>query len=142
MSNPKLSIRSRKAQQPDGFADHSSPLDDLQNSGAVYLDWSDGRISQIYSFDSESPSLLNFKKGIASLFQLQSSDAEVTELDASGSCTATYKNLGERIFLKNKKNCQFERPNSSFARPQKVCTLIYLNIIPQVNISLTIFYCI
>ena len=139
MTNPKLSIRSRKAQQPDGFADHTSPLDNLENSSAVYLDWNDGRISQIYSFDSESPSLVNFKKGIASLFQLQSSNAEIIEMDASGSCSATYKNLGERTLLKKKSNCRFERPNSSFSRPQKVCCM-YTFVVPTINLIILCFF--
>lgn len=119
MSNPKLSVRSRKAQQPDGFIDHSSPLDDAQST-AVYIDWNDGIISHIYAFESESVSLNNLKKGIASLFQLQTSGIEIHELDASGNCTATYNSLGGRTFLKVKSNCQFRRPTSSFSQSQKV----------------------
>lgn len=125
MSNPKLSIRSRKAQQPDGFVDHSSPLDDTEST-AVYIDWNDGKISNIYAFESESISLVNFKKGIASLFQLQTSAVELNELDASGSCTAAYTNLGGRSFLKIKNDCQFQRPTTSFAQSKKV---------PHINIK-------
>lgn len=120
MVEPKLSIRSRKAQQPDGFKDHASPLDDLTNSAAVYLDWNDGRISKIYHSESESTHLVNYKKGVASLFQVQNSNGDSNEVDASGSCIATYKIVGDRTFLKNKKDCKFQRPTSSFARPQKV----------------------
>lgn len=122
MSNPKLSVRSRKAQQPDGFIDHSSPLDDAQST-AVYIDWNDGIISHIYAFESESVSLNNLKKGIASLFQLQTSGIEIHELDASGNCTATYNSLGGRTFLKVKSNCQFRRPTSSFSQSQKILGL-------------------
>ncbi|XP_046440160.1 microsomal triglyceride transfer protein large subunit-like [Daphnia pulex] len=122
MSNPKLSIRSRKAQQPDGFVDHSSPLDDTEST-AVYIDWNDGKISNIYAFESESISLVNFKKGIASLFQLQTSAVELNELDASGSCTAAYTNLGGRSFLKIKNDCQFQRPTTSFAQAKKILGL-------------------
>lgn len=93
----------------------------MREAAAVYLDWNDGRISKIYSFNTESESLLNFKKGIASLFQLQSvrTDA-VVEVDASGRCTASYENLKERTFLKKKKNCESQKPTSSFSRQQKV----------------------
>ncbi|KAI9556949.1 hypothetical protein GHT06_016743 [Daphnia sinensis] len=119
MSGPKLSVRSRKAQQPDGFVDHSSPLDDAQST-PVYIDWNDGHISHIYALESETVSLNNLKKGIASLFQLQTSGIEIHELDTSGNCTVTYNSLGGRTFLKMKNNCQFQRPTSSFSQPQKI----------------------
>lgn len=120
MTNPKLSIRSRKAQTPDGFADHTSPLDDMSSTLPVYLDWNSGKIVNIYVSESESPSLVNLKKGIASLFQLQSSSVNLKELDATGTCDASYKIVKERTFLKKKTNCQYSRPTSSVNRPQKV----------------------
>lgn len=121
MKNPKLSIRSRKAQKPDGFADHSSPLDSMGDTAAVYLDWSDGQILGFYSSDSESPSLVNLKKGIASLFQLQSSENTLEEVDASGHCKTSYKVINGRTLLKKKTGCQFQRAVSpTFSRSQKV----------------------
>ena len=50
-------------------------------STAMYIDWNDGKISNIYAFESESISLANLKKGIASLFQLQTAAVEMNELD-------------------------------------------------------------
>ena len=125
MTDPKLAIRSRKAPTADGFADHTSPLDDLANTLPVYLDWNSGKIINIYVSESESPSLVNLKKGIASLFQLQSATVNLNELDASGTCDASYKTVKGRTFLKKKTNCQYSRStSSSFSRPQKVIVLL------------------
>ncbi len=120
VKNPKLSIRSRKAPSPDGFADHSSPLDVMADTAAVYLDWNNGRIVRFYSPDSESPSLVNFKKGVASLFQVQSSEMDTDEQDTSGRCRAAYKVLDGRTLLKKKTNCRFQQPAESYNRPQQV----------------------
>lgn len=120
MKEPKLSIRSRKAHTPDGFADHSSPLDSSASTSPVYIEWRKGRISHIHSDNAESPSIINLKKGIAGLFQLQTAESQGTETDASGTCDVAYQQVGERKFLKTKSNCKFERPDSYKARPQKV----------------------
>lgn len=120
MKEPKLSIRSRKSHTPDGFADHTSPLDSLASTSPVYVEWQDGKISYIHSDKAESPSIVNLKKGIAGLFQLQTSESQHTETDASGTCHVVYEQVNDRKFSKTKSNCKYQRPNSYSARPQKV----------------------
>lgn len=120
MNNPKLSIQTRKAHTPDGFAGHASLLDEMQNTEPIFLDWFDGKIKRIFLAKSESLSLKNIKKGIASLFQFQSTGTAVKELDTSGSCLATYKVMEKKTMLKRKSNCQHFKPTKSFARKEEV----------------------
>lgn len=120
MNNPKLSIQTRKAHTPDGFAGHASLLDEMQNTEPIFLDWFDGKIKRIFLAKSESLSLKNIKKGIASLFQFQSTGTAVKELDTSGSCLATYKVMEKKTMLKRKSNCQHFKPTKSFARKEEI----------------------
>lgn len=120
MNKPKLSIQTRKAHTPDGFAGHASMLDEMQNTEPIFLDWFDGRIRKVFLAKSESISLKNIKKGIASLFQFQSTAMAVDELDTSGSCHATYKVSEKNSMVKTKSNCQHHKPTESFARKEKI----------------------
>ena len=122
MKTPKLSIKSRKAPSTDGFIPHSSSLDDQSESSAVYLDWNNGKISRIFEASSETPSSLNLKKGVASLFQVRDTKGEEKELDASGRCSVTYQQTGDVTLVKKKRNCRFLRKarSPSFTRAHKV----------------------
>jgi len=120
MINPKLSIQTRKAHTPDGFAGHASMLDEMQNTEPIFLDWFDGKIKKIFSAKSESISLKNIKKGIASLFQFQNTGTTMDEIDTSGNCLATYKVAEKNSMVKRKSNCKHFRPTKSFARKEKV----------------------
>ena len=123
MKSPKLSIRSQKAASADGFLPHSSPLDSESKAAAVYLDWNDGKILRIFSSSSESPSFLNLKKGLASLFQLHNAKGEFQEVDASGRCNVKYEQREEATLLKKKTGCNLLSSlpvESQFSRSEKV----------------------
>lgn len=67
--NPKLLVKSRKAPAPEGFIFHHSKLDELKNSPFL-IHWKNGEVSSVYINQNEGVSLINLKKGIASLFQV------------------------------------------------------------------------
>jgi len=123
MKSPKLSIRSQKAASADGFLPHSSPLDSESKAATVYLDWNDGKILRIFSSSSESPSFLNLKKGLASLFQLHNAKGEFQEVDASGRCNVKYEQREEATLLKKKTGCNLLSSlpvESQFSRSEKI----------------------
>lgn len=120
MTKPKLSIQTRKAHTPDGFAGHASMLDDMKNTEPIYLDWSNGKIKRVYSTQSEPISLKNMKKGIASLFQFQRTNTAFNELDSSGDCIATYKVVEGNAMIKRKSRCQHHGPSKSFSRAEQI----------------------
>lgn len=70
MIAPKLYIKSRKAPSPEGFVEHASLLDTMQNE-PFYAIWKSGNIQNVFIRKDESISLTNFKKGIISLFQVK-----------------------------------------------------------------------
>lgn len=105
MDSPQLHIKSRKAPAPEGFISHSSPLEQLPNSPfLVHL--TEGRVQSTFIPLNEPLSIVNLKKGIASLFQFHLQDQTINETDASGSCLVTYKKLSPTAFQKTKKNCK------------------------------------
>ena len=120
MTKPKLSIQTRKAHTADGFAGHASTLDQMQNTQPIYLDWSGGKIKKMYCTHGEIVTLKNIKRGIAALFQFQSTDMTVNEQDTSGNCLVSYKLVNKNTMVKRKSRCQRQGPNQSFARIEKV----------------------
>ncbi|CAG0914912.1 unnamed protein product [Notodromas monacha] len=68
LDTPQLFVRSRKAPTPDGFIFHASQLSSL-SLHPLYVLWSHGKISSVFYVQTDTPSLVNIKKGIASLFQ-------------------------------------------------------------------------
>nr|XP_023016932.1 microsomal triglyceride transfer protein [Leptinotarsa decemlineata] len=104
LKSPQLHIRSRKAPSPDGFKAHTSKLDDVVNKPFLIV-WKDGRVEKLLLPKGETLSLLNFKKGIASLFQFQLVDGPNSETDASGKCNVTYSSVSPTKFLKTKTEC-------------------------------------
>lgn len=68
--NPKLSIKSRKAPSPEGFVLHSSKLEELKNSPFL-VHWKNGLVKSVHINQNEVVSLVNLKKGVASLFQVK-----------------------------------------------------------------------
>lgn len=69
LANPKLSIKSRKAPAPEGFILHSSKLEELKNA-PFFIHWKNGHVKSVYINQNEVVSLVNLKKGVASLFQV------------------------------------------------------------------------
>lgn len=93
---------------PEGIK-HWSKLDNLSYP-PIYIHWDDGIVKKVYILP-DSPSMVNIKKGLASLFQLHVSNSPVKELDVSGLCDIKYKAHGNTI-KKNKYNCQRSARNN------------------------------
>ncbi|XP_042906552.1 microsomal triglyceride transfer protein large subunit isoform X2 [Parasteatoda tepidariorum] len=87
----------------DGINRHWSKLDNLSYP-PIYIHWNDGIVKKVYVLP-DSPSMINIKKGLASLFQIKVSNTPVKELDVSGTCVVHYKVHGSTI-KKNKSNCE------------------------------------
>ncbi|XP_045476215.1 microsomal triglyceride transfer protein large subunit [Harmonia axyridis] len=104
LDEPKLHIKSRKAPSPDGFVFHTSRLQEFTNK-PFYVHWNNGKITKILVNAKEPASLVNLKKGTASLFQFQLLDGSYQETDASGTCTAEYTSKELRKIAKTKKDC-------------------------------------
>lgn len=62
----------------DGVNKHWSKLDNLSYP-PIYIHWDDGMVKKVYLLP-DSPSLINIKKGLASLFQLHVSNTPVKEV--------------------------------------------------------------
>ncbi|KAF5290521.1 hypothetical protein FQA39_LY03625 [Lamprigera yunnana] len=101
--NPRLSVRSGKTADVNGFMSHDSKLDSYMNSKFL-LYWSNGRIQKILLRKDEPLALINLKKGIAGLFQFQVAEKEANEIDASGHCLVKYYPIGGRL-RKKKISC-------------------------------------
>ncbi|RZF39851.1 hypothetical protein LSTR_LSTR000499 [Laodelphax striatellus] len=112
LKGPSLQIKSRKAPSPDGFVPHTSKLDDAVNS-AFLISWNDGRVPAIYIDSKEHISLINLKKGIASMLQFQLSDGEFEEFDASGLCKTVYRTIHPHHILKVKNLCDKSSTSSN-----------------------------
>ncbi|CAG9812767.1 unnamed protein product [Phaedon cochleariae] len=105
LTSPQLHIRSRKTSSSDGFIPHSSKLDGVLNKPFLVV-WNNGKIEKVLLAKGETTSLINLKKGIASLFQFQIIDGEAKETDTSGSCTVKYSSLSPINFQKTKTECE------------------------------------
>ncbi|XP_044760118.1 microsomal triglyceride transfer protein large subunit [Coccinella septempunctata] len=104
LKEPKLHIKSRKAPSPDGFVFHTSRLQEFTNE-PFYVHWDNGKITKILVNAKEPTSLVNLKKGIASLFQFQLLDGTYEETDSSGTCTVSYTSQEPRKIVKTKRDC-------------------------------------
>ncbi|XP_068618000.1 microsomal triacylglycerol transfer protein [Battus philenor] len=70
-----------------------------------YAHWSHGLVTQAYLDPEEATDVLNFKKSLISLFQLQLLDGERNETDASGACSASYHSVSGQVIRKTKRRC-------------------------------------
>ncbi|GJQ73200.1 hypothetical protein Trydic_g13582 [Trypoxylus dichotomus] len=105
LKSPKLSIKSKKSHEDDGFTSHSSKLDSVKST-SFYGSWNLGKIEKIFVPKGESPSVTNVKRGIASLFQFQLLDQKIIENDSSGECSVSYTSTGPNKFTKSKESCR------------------------------------
>ncbi|XP_048852055.1 microsomal triglyceride transfer protein large subunit [Brienomyrus brachyistius] len=64
-------------------------LETLQRPFLVH--WKLGKVKGLYSYQNEPAVIRNFKRGVASLLQLQLTSGKVEEVDVSGRCTVEYK---------------------------------------------------
>ncbi|KAF4513818.1 UNVERIFIED_CONTAM: hypothetical protein B566_EDAN015881, partial [Ephemera danica] len=116
-----LHIKSRKAPSPEGFVEHKSQLESMTND-AFLVHWNAGHIEGVFVGEKEARSMLNLKRGIASLFQFKTFDIESKELDVSGNCAVQYRTSDGHTFLKTKTNCTPGKPTVApiIAHPEKV----------------------
>ncbi|XP_026470483.1 microsomal triglyceride transfer protein large subunit-like [Ctenocephalides felis] len=108
---PKLHVKSRKAPAPEGFVEHSSRIESAKNK-VFYVTWSNGKIEHMYVDPDEPLSMINFKRGLVSLFQFQLLDGDHMESDVSGDCLASYTTSGPHSGVKkSKKRCLISHQN-------------------------------
>ncbi|KAI4456052.1 microsomal triglyceride transfer protein large subunit [Holotrichia oblita] len=104
LKSPKLSIKSSKSHESNGFASHSSKLDPIKST-SFYGMWNMGKIEKLLLPKDDTPSLSNLERGIVSLFQFQLLDQDINEKDSSGECEVSYISLAPNKFTKIKKLC-------------------------------------
>ncbi|XP_021915479.1 microsomal triglyceride transfer protein large subunit isoform X2 [Zootermopsis nevadensis] len=119
LSSLQLHIKSRKAPEPEGFVVHASKLEALKNLPYL-VHWNTGKIEHVFLSEGEDLSVVNLKKGVASLFQFQILDVTQTEKDASGKCQVSYRSLDPRTFLKTKTDCISGKTVPFILHPDKV----------------------
>ncbi|CAN2388952.1 microsomal triglyceride transfer protein [Pristimantis euphronides] len=56
----------------------------------ILVQWTNGKVKTLYLYQNEPTVLINIKRGLASLFQIQLSAGTLTEADVSGNCKVTY----------------------------------------------------
>ncbi|KAL4240543.1 hypothetical protein ACF0H5_001335 [Mactra antiquata] len=71
----------------------------------IYFEYMNGLVGRVYAVENDSIFCTNFKKGLVSMFQLQSEPGERTELDVSGECKNIYTISGPTI-VKKKEDCE------------------------------------
>jgi microsomal triglyceride transfer protein large subunit len=118
-----LHIKSRKAPSPDGFVTHTSQLETLANKPFLVY-WSNGEVKNLYVADDENLSVVNLKRGIASLLQFRTFDVETKESDVSGACDVKYATTDGIRIEKSKTNCAPHNGVTPFiVHPEKVFLL-------------------
>ncbi|XP_066994605.2 microsomal triacylglycerol transfer protein isoform X2 [Anabrus simplex] len=123
LKSPQLHIKSRKAPAPEGFVKHASKLESLQN-GPYLIHWVGGTINHIFIAQGEDLSMVNLKKGVASLFQYKILDVETTEKDASGKCKVKYTSTDPRTILKTKSDCVSGKTVPFIMHPDRVLSTL------------------
>ncbi|XP_045214239.2 microsomal triglyceride transfer protein large subunit-like [Mercenaria mercenaria] len=71
----------------------------------VYFEYMDGTVGRVYVIENDSIFCTNIKKGLISMFQVQSEPGERSELDVSGECKTVYEISGPTI-VKQKFECE------------------------------------
>ncbi|XP_078055789.1 microsomal triglyceride transfer protein large subunit-like [Mustelus asterias] len=85
----------------------------------VIFHWNSGKIEALYGPTEETGLILNLKRGLVSLFQLQMGSGTVAEVDVSGNCRVTYE-TGDNQVTKIKDLLSCERPDFGFGPPNQV----------------------
>ncbi|XP_072347884.1 microsomal triglyceride transfer protein large subunit-like isoform X1 [Scyliorhinus torazame] len=85
----------------------------------VIFHWNSGKIETLYGSPEETGLVLNLKRGLVSLFQLQTGPGTITEVDVSGNCRVTYKTDNDQVTkIKDLHSC--ERPDFVFGASNRV----------------------
>jgi len=127
---PKIWINPSDADNDftSNLKEHVSTLNDINNN-PFYVEWISGKINRFYANKDEDISLVNLKKGIASLFQYQILDGEYVEGDASGVCTVVYSSKSSSQYTKRKFNCQQDGESNDFARADVALGILLLHFV-------------
>ncbi|XP_055683479.1 microsomal triacylglycerol transfer protein [Lutzomyia longipalpis] len=67
--------------------------------------------TNIYLLESDTVSMRNLKRGIASVFQFFPESGSKTEIDIAGECSISYDEISDRIFVKRKIKCATNHKN-------------------------------
>ncbi|XP_041485074.1 microsomal triglyceride transfer protein large subunit-like [Lytechinus variegatus] len=122
----KLTFADTKLQNPGGRTDETDTFKAAPNlqiiSGQpLYVITKAGKVESVYGSTSDTPTSLNMKKGAASLFQFQSSEGSVSEVDASGQCQVRYSsNNGKVTKTKYIASCTSPTSASDFQHPRHI----------------------
>ncbi|XP_069599716.1 microsomal triglyceride transfer protein large subunit [Ranitomeya imitator] len=85
----------------------------------ILVQWTNGKVKTLYLHQNEPTILVNIKRGLASLFQIQLSPGTVTEVDVSGNCRVTYKAKQNQVTkIKELDSCKISK--TGFTNSNKV----------------------
>ncbi|MEE6460602.1 hypothetical protein FKM82_001032 [Ascaphus truei] len=85
----------------------------------LLVQWNNGKVKNFYSHQDEPTILLNIKRGLASLFQIQLNSGSVNEVDVSGTCKVTYQMRQNRVNkIKELNTCKISK--TGFTNSNKV----------------------
>ncbi|XP_074855590.1 microsomal triglyceride transfer protein-like [Carettochelys insculpta] len=90
----------------------------------VFLHWNNGKIEGLYGEGEGKPLILDLKRGLISLFQLQPHSGTVTEEDVSGSCQVTYV-VSKDSTVKTKDLHSCTRPKFGFTSVNKIFRVLW-----------------
>ncbi|XP_048669816.1 microsomal triglyceride transfer protein large subunit [Marmota marmota marmota] len=69
-----------------------------------------GKVKEFYSYPNEPVAIVNLKRGLASLFQMQLTSGKTDEEDVSGNCKVTYQAHQDKVIkIKALDSCKIER---------------------------------
>lgn len=86
-----------------------SNLEALQRPVLLHL--VHGKVKGFYSYPDEPAAIVNLKRGLASLFQMQLSSGTTNEVDVSGDCKVTYQAQQDKVIkVKALDSCKLDRP--------------------------------
>ncbi|KAJ8712013.1 hypothetical protein PYW07_004855 [Mythimna separata] len=102
LHSPKLYLRGKHVNAD--FMAYDSVWDSYSDS-TFYAHWSSGELKAAYLDPGELPDVLNYKKSLLSLFQIQMHDGEYNETDVSGPCRVLYETISTDVFRKIKVAC-------------------------------------
>ncbi|XP_030046597.1 microsomal triglyceride transfer protein large subunit isoform X2 [Microcaecilia unicolor] len=89
----------------------------------ILLHWNHGKVKSFYSYQEEPTVILNMKRGLASLFQIQLNSGSSNEVDVSGNCKVTYQARQNQVTkIKTLNNCKKAKPG--FTSYSKVFDII------------------
>ncbi|KAM4811107.1 microsomal triglyceride transfer protein large subunit [Urocitellus parryii] len=78
-----------------------------------------GKVKEFYSYPNEPVAIVNLKRGLASLFQMQLTSGKTDEEDVSGNCKVTYQAHQDKVIkIKALDSCKIER--SAFTTQNQV----------------------